>query len=384
MTKKVLITGAAGTVGRILRRTLTNYKITPVDIVPVDDPYYQRIDVASDYSGLKNAMQGQDAVIHLAWDMRENFNTDVAVPENKTMTENVYRAAMETTPHPRVIIASSVHAAGGYIDWSEEPYCFIAKREFVKLRKCQKLIRPDMQPFPDSIYGASKVYMESLGMYYSPSLPNTAHDIMAIRLRGWVDQHYSEPLDMGDAANSIGVRPRQLRRSFQKRFGISAYAYQRKVRVMKALEMLEGPEWNKVEWVALNVGYRSKQNFIRAFRDLLGTTPRGRSVSALKKEKLSAEVKKSPNLEGLQVVALRLGGVNPEDRADIDEKNWCYHASWLSHRDCAEIFRGCIETELPPFSILFAISNNKYRVFDISETEKALGYTSHDDSARFL
>ncbi len=129
----------------------------------VDEPNFLRLNVADEYERLSDIAKNQDAVIHLALDIRGSFMAKASVPENYRMSENIYRAANGATPHPRVIVASSVHAVGGYIDWNKEPYASMVRKDFTGMRDLPRLITPDMPPFSDSPYGAMKVHMEELG-----------------------------------------------------------------------------------------------------------------------------------------------------------------------------------------------------------------------------
>jgi len=129
--KKVVITGAKGTIGTVLMKGLTGYEITPIDLPEVD---------VRDYGRLLKIFPGQDIIIHLAWQTNRS--------DNVVMFSNVYRAAIEANV-PRVIMASSVHADNFY-DW-----------------KGPGLLTPDRTAVPNSPYGASKVDMEALGKYYS-------------------------------------------------------------------------------------------------------------------------------------------------------------------------------------------------------------------------
>ena len=84
-------------------------------------------------------------------------------------TYNIYKAA-RTQGCPRVVFASSLHVTGSY-DASER-------------------ISPELPVRPDSFYGASKAWGESLGRLY------TARHRVHRRLR-----------DLGDPAWLVGSRP---------------------------------------------------------------------------------------------------------------------------------------------------------------------------------
>lgn len=138
--KKIAITGAKGTIGTVLRKGLTDYKITSLDLPESD---------VRDYEKLLKILPNHDVIIHLAWDTKtENFLSGKINPDNIRMTYNVYEAAKESGVS-RVIMASSVHADKPP-NWRE-----------------LDMLSPNRVPMPDSPYGASKNFMESLGRYYA-------------------------------------------------------------------------------------------------------------------------------------------------------------------------------------------------------------------------
>lgn len=142
MKERVVITGSKGTIGTVLREGLKeDYEITPLDLPETDVRNYQE---------LLSVVPGHSAIIHLAWDTKtDNFRSGKINPNNAMMFYNVYRAA-EQAKVQRVVMASSVHADRFY-GW-----------------KRPELIRLGEPPIPpDSPYGAHKVFMESLGRYYS-------------------------------------------------------------------------------------------------------------------------------------------------------------------------------------------------------------------------
>lgn len=69
--------------------------------------------------------------------------------------------------------------------------------------------------------------------------------------------------------------------------------------------------------------------------------------------------------KGLEVICIRFGGVNREDRPP--EQPYSERQVWLSHRDCLSLVHACLEAETIPYNytIMYGISNNKDRLQDI-------------------
>lgn len=128
--KKVLLTGSEGIIGQVLLKGLKDWEITKFDSELGHD--------ASDFNKLEQMSQGHDAIIHLAWNMTENWHTGKTHPHNLIMAQNVYEVALKNNIK-RVIMASSVHV---------EDY------------------RND-KPGPDSPYGQSKLQIEKMGESYA-------------------------------------------------------------------------------------------------------------------------------------------------------------------------------------------------------------------------
>lgn len=151
---KVAITGARGVVGSVLAEGLDRERF---QVVPLDLPDHD----VSDLQRLTTATKGCDAIIHLAWAaLGDNYQSGTIDPVNNAMTFNVYQAAAKNGIG-RVIMGSSNHAHRH------------------DLRDTDGKIRASQQPpVPDSPYGAEKVFMESLGRYFS-----YAHDMAVICIR---------------------------------------------------------------------------------------------------------------------------------------------------------------------------------------------------------
>jgi uronate dehydrogenase len=56
---------------------------------------------------------------------------------------------------------------------------------------------------------------------------------------------------------------------------------------------------------------------------------------------------------------------------------------WCSPRDLAQLVLQCLRSELR-FGVVFGISNNRQRVWDIDNARELLGYAPQDDAADFL
>ncbi len=55
--------------------------------------------------------------------------------------------------------------------------------------------------------------------------------------------------------------------------------------------------------------------------------------------------------------------------------------TWLSHRDCAQLFECCLTDDSVNYGVFFAVSDNDGRWVDIEPTRETLGYEPHDNGA---
>jgi nucleoside-diphosphate-sugar epimerase len=141
----ILMTGAAGSIGRMLRARLAHHDLRLTDVRAGEG--VSALDV-TDAAAVERACKGADAVVHLGGVAGEGPFEDV-LAVNVRGTERVLEAAYRAGV-PRVVLASSNHAAG---------LCERAEAGPDGL--------PDDVPArPDSYYGWSKAAMESLGRLY--------------------------------------------------------------------------------------------------------------------------------------------------------------------------------------------------------------------------
>lgn len=145
--KRIVITGSEGSLGQILQKGLQDeFNLLCIDKILGNKTVV--LDIATEYEKFKNILGKDDIIVHLAWDTTEDYPNENIVPQNKVMAENIYRAAVEKNVS-RVIIASSVHTN----DYSSVP--------------SGTYLSPQSENWPDTPYGATKIYIEHLGRYYS-------------------------------------------------------------------------------------------------------------------------------------------------------------------------------------------------------------------------
>lgn len=142
MSRTVVITGAAGSIGRKLSAHMAGlgWTLRRLDIAAADG--VASADLLEADGAWPAMLAGADAVIHLAahpWPP----NSWTEARENMDMTANVLRAARERGAQ-RVVFASSNWVMAGY--------------RFVDVR-----LTPDLAPLPINPYGAAKLAGERMG-----------------------------------------------------------------------------------------------------------------------------------------------------------------------------------------------------------------------------
>jgi NAD+ dependent glucose-6-phosphate dehydrogenase len=151
--RKVLLTGAAGMVGSILRSHWGDrYALRLADIRPLQDlaghEEYTPIDIAQ-YDQMLEACAGIDTVVHLAADPNPNAEFySTLLPLNITGAYNAFHAAHQAGCR-RLVFASSGQAILGYNTQEQESAGW------------------DVPIFPQNVYGATKCWGEALARVYS-------------------------------------------------------------------------------------------------------------------------------------------------------------------------------------------------------------------------
>lgn len=166
--KRLLITGAAGRIGKALaehlggryRLRLLYHRTVPEahqaaversrqlgSPAPIErTPHEVITGSVGDLAAMERACAGMDAVAHMAADPRVQAPWEDILAANIAGTYAVYEGAHRSGAR-KVVFASSNHATGFY-------------------EKSQVYTTPVMPVRPDSYYGVSKCFGEALGRYY--------------------------------------------------------------------------------------------------------------------------------------------------------------------------------------------------------------------------
>jgi AraC family L-rhamnose operon transcriptional activator RhaR/AraC family L-rhamnose operon regulatory protein RhaS len=90
---------------------------------------------------------------------------------------------------------------------------------------------------------------------------------------GYIENHYTEPVTLGQLAKSAGMSSNTLLRVFRRSFKTSPIDYLIGVRIQKSLELLAAVELNVTE-TAFRVGFNDSNYFARQFHKHMGLSPR--------------------------------------------------------------------------------------------------------------
>lgn len=224
MKEKVLITGAAGLIGGILRVGLAErYDVVATDLHP-DDDTVKRADAARP-DELGPLLTGVELVVDLAafpgTELPWRYVRDNNIPATQGVAEAARRAGVR-----RIVFASSNQVTGKYE--SDDPYASIVAGEYAGLDP-ETIPRLDVSAAirPDSPYAVGKAFGEAALRYYSD-----VHGISAICLRiGTVKgedrpmkcRHYAKLLTHADLLRLVCCSlsaPAELR--FAIFYGVSA------------------------------------------------------------------------------------------------------------------------------------------------------------------
>ena len=176
---RVLVTGAAGQIGGIIRDKLGyRYDLAGLDVVDCGWETSFAADIA-DLDAIRPAFEGVDAVVHLGADPSPQAVWESVLPNNIVGARNVYEAARLAGAR-RVVFASTNHVVGFY-PLKEDPYKAIYDGRLGEVRRPFRML-DDKDSRPDSLYGVSKSFGEALGSYYHDQF---GLSVISLRI-GWV------------------------------------------------------------------------------------------------------------------------------------------------------------------------------------------------------
>jgi uronate dehydrogenase len=83
---------------------------------------------------------------------------------------------------------------------------------------------------------------------------------------------------------------------------------------------------------------------------------------------------------GLSVLCLRIGTLNRASRPSAAR----HFATLITHADMARLARCCIEAPLDlTYGVFYGVSANRWRIWDIDDARRAIGYEPQDDAERW-
>ena len=237
--RRVLITGTGGTIGRSLsshHRDTYNLRLhfrnIPNDVAPGTDA------VAADITNLERVrpiVEGIDTIWHLAGDPNVPASWESVYANNILGVRNILEAARLAGVR-RVVFASTNHVMGKYDQNSEWP------------------VYNDKPQRPDSFYGASKAFGETLGRYY---FDEWGLEFIALRI-GWF---MPEPVMKSDVGRAMWLSPGDCAHAFHC---ATETAVQHGV--FYAISDNPNGRWDLTD-AMLRIGYRPRDSWTR-FGDL--------------------------------------------------------------------------------------------------------------------
>ncbi|MFB6149845.1 MAG: NAD-dependent glucose-6-phosphate dehydrogenase Azf, partial [Halobacteriales archaeon] len=158
-----------------------------LDRRPADDVDHELIvaDI-TDETAVREAIDGVEAIIHLAGDPRPEAGWDSVLRNNIDGTHTVFEAAIEADVE-KVIFASSNHAVGHY-ETDRAPEIYRPEGEYV--------LDGTEYPRPGNLYGVSKGAGELLGRYYHDEY---GLSVVCVRIGNLTKDHPPRDYERGQA-----------------------------------------------------------------------------------------------------------------------------------------------------------------------------------------
>lgn len=182
--KTVLITGAAGNLGRKLGQHLEGkYHVKRIDVAETEDGL--QADLGQWDESWVEMFAGVDTAVHLAADPRPDRSWDELIAPNMDATIHVINAALKHHVK-RIVFASSNHVMGGYREISQP------ERLTTALPPLPGTVMSHWESMKSTPYAAAKLMGERLGKCYAD-----IYDISVICVRiGTIRRGENKPAAM--------------------------------------------------------------------------------------------------------------------------------------------------------------------------------------------
>lgn len=194
--RKVLVTGAAGTIGSYFARHAAKQYQLRLQVRELDEESSQLeqfgevvVGELSDLEGVHKQCEGVDTVLHLAANPSPSASWQSVLDDNITGTYNVFVAARAAGCR-RVIYASSIHAVSGY--------------------PADVQVKTSEPVNPGDLYGVSKCFGEAMGRYMAEQ---EGLSVIAVRIGGFQPHATARKEDLG--LLDAWVSPRDLQQLLQ-------------------------------------------------------------------------------------------------------------------------------------------------------------------------
>lgn len=177
------------------------------------------------------------------------------------------------------VLVEAVHASGTAFPDERRPFgvthTSVSNDVYVTQRKLVIRVtgmnRPEPLEVDETVFGILDGLVSTLAEPPAPKTPGERHVRLADRVRELVAQHFTEQLRLMHLAAECQVSPWFLAKVFRRVTGLTVHAYQDRLRLHRALELIV--DSSDLASVALDLGYSSHSHFTASFRRTFGTTP---------------------------------------------------------------------------------------------------------------